>query len=1222
MARPASQATAGYFPTPDHLIAAIGSRLALVRSIYEEPVLFDPCAGTGAAILALAAAILHLHPEDARCHCQAIELESTRAALLARTLPVANVHHGDAFTFGITATSGASVLFLNPPYDTDPEHRRLEERFLARFTEALAPGGALVFVIPHYALAASAETLASRYASISVWRFPEPDFAAFRQVVVVAQRREQVTPPDRFTLQRLRAAADSAENLPVLPAAGEGPALTVRVSGAQLRLTAQAIDVAALLGRARPFAAAAPLLGLDRDARQLLGAPLPVALPPRPAHIALALAAGLLNGRRLAPNDPSRFPHLLAKGTFSRTLQVVEQRRNKKGEVTGEIAVQQPRLDMHILRLDTLRFQKLALGTEPSGAVTLDEFNTADLLEHYSASLAQLVREQLPALHDPDDPEHQIALPELARRPYRRQAALIQAGLKLLARGENPQLLAEVGTGKSTMALSIAAALMPGNFSATTAELTRTGFDIRRLRPVERVLVVCPPHLLQSWTDQARAVLPAARVQIVEAPSDLDRPAEIYVLSREVAKLGSTIAGVGGSRCPDCGHPLPEGGPDTFATERRRCEREILVPASLEARLVRDLGLALHRSLGPAVLERCLPYLEAHPAVHGRATRRRLERASPAPVSPAGEVALEAALSQVAPLVEHSFLSLSAWDHRFWDPFQIAAYLAVLLDAFEPFADRCRSLAERRVSDPEPGCALPSIESLLATHLAGLEPLRERLRTAEDPDEVRRDLVDRLFELLFARATWKILPGCGAALHTTTPRPRRYPLARYILRQKSHFFSLLILDEAHEFSTGGSAQQRAAHRLVQLPEVPVIALTGSLMGGYASSLFANAWAMSQRFRDQFELDERGAFVSRYGYRKYLLLTSAAKTRPTTRTYGRQSDRTDEEGPELRQLGEAPGVLPLYILEHILPTGLVMAKDDLDEELPPCSEEPVPVHGSRDDLLDAKLLAEFSRLRTALVNQIRVDRGSERAGLLWGAMSELPSYLDLANEECGSFVIAYPEEAGGEQVAVGASFPASWRSPKERWLLSELRAELDAERRVLVFLRHTGNQGYVKRLQRLIAEDLREQPSFLDPGKVPTGVRERWLSGVIERGCRVLLVHPKAVQTGLNNLTAFHTAIWYEGPDFDARVTRQANGRPHRIGQTQPVRLLYPYYAETLQKAALDLVARKLTASLQVDGLSLAGALEAAGALSEEDRVHASAALAIGQALYRAATGAR
>lgn len=96
--------------------------------------------------------------------------------------------------------------------------------------------------------------------------------------------------------------------------------------------------------------------------------------------------------------------------------------------------------------------------------------------------------------------------------------------------------------------------------------------------------------------------------------------------------------------------------------------------------------------------------------------------------------------------------------------------------------------------------------------------------------------------------------------------------------------------------------------------------------------------------------------------------------------------------------------------------------------------------------------------------------------------------------------------------------------------------------------------------------------------------------------------------------------WYEGPDYDARVTRQANGRPHRIGQTEPVRLVYPYYAGTLLKTALDLVARKITASLQVDGLSLAGALEAAGALSDEDRLHATAALA--QALYRTAIQAR
>jgi hypothetical protein len=1221
MARPESQATAGYFPTPVHLLPRIASLVDLQRERFDQPLFFDPCAGTGSAILTLAAWVLDLDPSDAGRYCQAIEIEATRAEALRRQMPHGAAHHGDALTFGLGANPGASVLFLNPPYDTDPELGRLEHRFLVRFTEALAPGGALLFVVPYYALAASADFLASRYVHIRVWRFPDPDFGAFRQVVLLAKRREEPTPAERFTVQRLRSAAESAEGLPVLPDPGGEPSLSLGPFSTHLTLYPHAIDVQGLLDRTRVFAPSAAVMGYDRDARKLLGSPLPVALPPRPAHIALALAAGLLNGRHLAPNDPSRLPPLLAKGTFTKVLQTVDRRRNRDGEVTGEVCVQQPRLDLHVLRLDTLAFQKLALGAESSEATAIEEFNTADLLEHYSGSLARLVREQLPALHDPENPEHQIPLPELARKPFRRQAALIQAGLKLLTLGENPQLLAEVGTGKSTVALSIAGALSPEHFGETASALRQAGFDPRRLRPVERVLILCPPHLLQSWTDQARAVLPEAAVQVVRVPSDLERPARIYVLSREVAKLGSSIAGVGSARCPDCGHPLPEGGPESFARERLRCEAEVVVPGNLNARLARDLGLALYRSLGSEILERLLPYLEPHPAAHRRALAWRL-RGTPVPISGSSLPALRAAYDQLLPVVEGNLLLGSPYDLRFWEAFDIAGHLALLLGDFDSFRSLSEVFAERRLKEADPGRYLRSIESDLEARLGTLAPWLDRLRSGADPQAVRSEILARALGALLSTATWISRAGCGAALHAVTSEPRRFPLARYILRKKRRVFDLLILDEAHEFSTSGSAQQKAAHRLAQLPRVPAIALTGSLMGGYASSLFANAWALSRRFREQFDLGDKGAFVSRYGYRKLLVPTGSENRLPTSRAYGRQTDRTDEDAPLIRQLGEAPGVLPLYILEHILPTGLVMHKGDLDDELPPCGEEPVAIHPAADDFLDAKLLAEFGRLRRALVAAIHGDRGTERAGMLWGAMSELPSYLDLANEECGPFVIAYPEEAGGEVVATGASFPASWRSPKERWLLGELRRELDSGRRAIVFLRHTGRHGFLRRLHRLILEDLQEPATFLDPARVPTGVREAWLDGIIEDGCRVLLVHPKAVQTGLNNLTAFHSAVWYEGPDYDARVTRQANGRPHRIGQTQPVRLLYPYYENTLQKAALDLVARKITASLQVDGLSLAGALEAAGALSEEDRLHATAALAIGQTLYRAASEGR
>ncbi len=77
MARPESQAIAGYFPTPDHLVPAIASLVALERERYDRPVFFDPCAGTGSALVALAAAVLDLAPGEAARYCQAIELEAT-----------------------------------------------------------------------------------------------------------------------------------------------------------------------------------------------------------------------------------------------------------------------------------------------------------------------------------------------------------------------------------------------------------------------------------------------------------------------------------------------------------------------------------------------------------------------------------------------------------------------------------------------------------------------------------------------------------------------------------------------------------------------------------------------------------------------------------------------------------------------------------------------------------------------------------------------------------------------------------------------------------------------------------------------------------------------------------------------------------------------------------------------------------------------------------------
>ena len=80
---------------------------------------------------------------------------------------------------------------------------------------------------------------------------------------------------------------------------------------------------------------------------------------------------------------------------------------------------------------------------------------------------------------------------------------------------------------------------------------------------------------------------------------------------------------------------------------------------------------------------------------------------------------------------------------------------------------------------------------------------------------------------------------------------------------------------------------------------------------------------------------------------------------------------------------------------------------------------------------------------------------------------------------------------------------------------------------------------------------------------------------------MLICHPRLVQTGLD-LIDFPTLVWFE-TDYSVYTMRQASRRSWRIGQTQPVRVVFMSYRNTLQADALKLVARKLQSSLAVEG---------------------------------------
>ena len=92
---------------------------------------------------------------------------------------------------------------------------------------------------------------------------------------------------------------------------------------------------------------------------------------------------------------------------------------------------------------------------------------------------------------------------------------------------------------------------------------------------------------------------------------------------------------------------------------------------------------------------------------------------------------------------------------------------------------------------------------------------------------------------------------CGAALWQADRRgPRRYPLADYVKQRMPGWFDLLIADEVHEYKGRGSAQGIAAGILADACGSS-LALTGTLAGGYASTLFHLLYRFSPALRAEF-----------------------------------------------------------------------------------------------------------------------------------------------------------------------------------------------------------------------------------------------------------------------------------------------------------------------------------------------------------------------------------
>ena len=299
---------------------------------------------------------------------------------------------------------------------------------------------------------------------------------------------------------------------------------------------------------------------------------------------------------------------------------------------------------------------------------------------------------------------------------------------------------------------------------------------------------------------------------------------------------------------------------------------------------------------------------------------------------------------------------------------------------------------------------------------------------------------------------------------------------------------------------------------------------------------------------------------------------------------------------------------MFIFRYLLKRACVIHKTDARADIPELTEERVMIEA------DAAQKGGYEKLLRALLAQMKHDQFKpDVAGKLFGALSELPSYLDrcsrgVGNQEDGSYQIRYPAELGASLVAEGASFDPLDPLPKERWMIDQLKADLAAGENVMVFGWH---QNVLPRLKMLIERESLGVVPILDPARVPTAKRQSWIDKeVVKKGRRIMVCNPTTVQTGLNNLVHFSRIYVMENPACNPIAYRQAIGRIDRIGQTRPTKVYFPVYRETLQEAAHRLLLLKVAVSRATDGLDAEGALTAAG-VGDAD---ALTSLSVGRAL--------
>jgi hypothetical protein len=412
--------------------------------------------------------------------------------------------------------------------------------------------------------------------------------------------------------------------------------------------------------------------------------------------------------------------------------------------------------------------------------------------------------------------------------------------------------------------------------------------------------------------------------------------------------------------------------------------------------------------------------------------------------------------------------------------------------------------------------------------------------------------------------------ACGAPLWQQVPFAYggRVAIADLLNRRYRGRYHL-ILDEAHHTKGADTDLGYAAADLVAGAK-KVIAMTGTLYAGKASSIFYLLYRLLPQFRQWYGYNEVQRFIDHHGLQEIITQVKSSDRYHSAYGYSRENVR----------VRELPGVSPGMVTMLLGHTAFLKLAD-VGFALPPYTEERLPIP------LDERLTNGLRDIALIYEDAAKLAREG-KPGLLSSWLYATLGWMDCpvddtleARNKEGEVIAAYSIQGVLTEPEAMLDEPLA----KDQALVELIETEVHQGRGVGVYFAQVNRRDWMGRIQSLLKER-GIYSEILRQNTCKPEERERWYRLFVYR-CRsrgqepVLLANGSLLKEGLDLIelpTLIETGIEYKINDL-----RQRDRRSWRLTQDRPVRVIFLYYENTWQETALQLVAAKLKAAHLVEG---------------------------------------